>query len=47
MCELELQLLLSSDLNYINKENLKTYMDDTEEAERMLKTLIKSLGTNA
>ena len=43
ICELETQLLLSSDLNYVNKENLKALRDDTEEVERMLKALIKSL----
>jgi four helix bundle protein len=43
ICELETQLLLSNDLNYVNKENLKALRDDTEEAERMLKALIKSL----
>jgi hypothetical protein len=35
--------LLSGDLNYVNKENLKALKDDTEEVERMLKALIKSL----
>ncbi len=43
VCELETQVLLSSDLNYVNKENLKALKDDTEEVERMLKALIKSL----
>ena len=43
ICELETQLLLSGDLNYVNKENLKALKDDTEEVERMLKALIKSL----
>jgi len=43
VCELETQVLLSGDLNYINKENLKALKDDTEEVERMLKALIKSL----
>jgi four helix bundle protein len=38
ICELESQFLLSGD-----KENLKALKDDTEEVERMLKTLIKSL----
>jgi hypothetical protein len=37
------QLLLSGDLNYVNKENLKALKDDTEDVERMLKALIKSL----
>ncbi len=43
VCELETQLLLSGDLNYVNKESLKTLKDDTEGVERMLKALIKSL----
>ena len=43
VCELETQILLSGDLNYVNKENLKALKDDTEEVERMLKSLIKSL----
>ena len=43
VCELETQVLLSGDLNYVNKENLKAFKDDTEEVERMLKALIKSL----
>ena len=36
VCELETQILLSGDLNYVNKENLKALKDDTEEVERML-----------
>jgi len=40
---LETQVLLSGDLNYVNKDNLKALRDDTEEVERMLKALIKSL----
>ncbi len=43
VCELETQVLLSGDLNYINKENLKALKDDTAEIERMLIALIKSL----
>jgi four helix bundle protein len=43
ICELETQLLLSGDLNSVNKENLKALKDDTGEVERMLKALIKSL----
>jgi hypothetical protein len=35
--------LLSGDLNYVNKANLKALKDNTEEVERMLKALIKSL----
>jgi len=41
--ELETQLLLSGDLNYVNQENLKALKDGTEEVERMLKAMIKSL----
>jgi four helix bundle protein len=41
--ELEPRLLLSGDLNYINKENFKALKGDTEEVERMLNALIKSL----
>jgi hypothetical protein len=40
---LETQVLLSGDLNYEKKEILKALKDDTEEVERMLKALIKSL----
>jgi len=43
ICELESQLLLSGDLNYENQKNLKALKDGTEEVERMLKALIKSL----
>ncbi|MFC1813863.1 four helix bundle protein [Thermodesulfobacteriota bacterium] len=39
ICELETQLLLSGDLNYVNKEKLTVLKDDTGEAERMLKVL--------
>jgi len=37
------RLLLSGDLNYVNQENLKALKDGTEEVERMLKAMIKSL----
>jgi hypothetical protein len=40
---LEIQFLLSRDLDDVNKENLKALKDDTEEVERMLKAGIKSL----
>ncbi|MFC1813265.1 four helix bundle protein [Thermodesulfobacteriota bacterium] len=43
ICELETRLLLSGELNNVNKENLKALKDDTQEVERMLKALIKSL----
>jgi len=42
-CELETQLLLSGDLGYFNRENLKGYQSKIGEIERMLKALIKSL----
>ncbi len=42
-CELETQLLLSGDLDYIKGENLKKLQNDIGEVERMLKGLIKSL----
>ena len=35
--------MLSGDLNYVNKENLKALKNHTKEVERMLKALIKSL----
>jgi len=31
---LETQFLLSGDINYVNKENLKALKDDTREVER-------------
>ena len=43
VCELETQVLLSGDLNYVDKENLVALKANTEEVERMLKALIKSL----
>ena len=43
ICELETQLLLSGDLNYVNQEYLESLKDGTGEVERMLKALIKSL----
>ena len=42
VCELEIQVLLSDDLNYANKEYLKALRDD-DEVERMLKELVKLL----
>ena len=42
-CELETQLLLSGDLDYVNGESLKKRQEDVGEVERMLKALIKSL----
>ncbi len=43
VCELETQLLMSGDLNYIESQKLKTILEDIGEVERMLKALIKSL----
>ena len=43
VCELETQILLSGDLDYVDQEKLKVLKDDTSEVERMLKALIKSL----
>ena len=40
---METQVLLADDLNYVNKEDLKALKDDTQEVERILKALIKSL----
>ena len=42
-CELETQLLLSSDLGYLKKENISEFQNSIGEIERMLKALIKSL----
>jgi len=43
ICELETQILLTGDLNYIKAEQLKKIQKDITEVERMLKALIKSL----
>ena len=43
ICELETQILLSVDLNYINPDNMRKVQDDLNEVERMIKALIKSL----
>jgi four helix bundle protein len=42
-CELETQLLLSNDLGYIKREEIKEIEVEMGEVERMLKALIKSL----
>ena len=42
-CELETQIMLSGDLDYIESAILKEIIDDIHEVERMLKALIKSL----
>jgi len=43
VCELETQILLSGDLDLIEKGELSTLNKDISEIERMLKALIKSL----
>ncbi len=43
-CELETQLLLSGDLNYIKPDKLRNLKGSIGEVERMLKALIKSLN---
>jgi four helix bundle protein len=42
-CELETQMMLSRDLDYIGNAAIKEYIDEINEVERMLKALIKSL----
>ena len=43
ICELETQVLLASDLRFIDKKDIGTAKADITEVERMLKALIKSL----
>lgn len=43
VCELETQILLSGDLEYISGDTLKKIHDNVAEVERMLKGLINSL----
>jgi len=43
ICELETQILLSGDLEYIDTESLSELQSDIGEVERMLKALIKSI----
>ena len=42
-CELETQILLSKDLNYLNDNDQGILLEKTKEVERMLMALIKSL----
>jgi len=42
-CELETQLLLSNDLDYMKDGEIKELKEEMGEVERMLKALIKSL----
>jgi four helix bundle protein len=43
-CELETQILLSADLEFIDSNHFKNLQNNVGEVERMLKGLIKSLG---
>ena len=43
ICELETQIMLSGDLNYIERDKVKGLLDNINEIERMLKALIKAL----
>ena len=43
LCELETQIMLSSDLNYVTDGNIEDILMDISELERMLKALIRSL----
>ena len=43
ICELETQLLLSGDLDYVEIGTLKSLKEEMGDVERMLKALIKSL----
>jgi four helix bundle protein len=45
VCELETQILLAGDLEFIEKSEFATITKDIAEVERMLKALIKSLET--
>ena len=47
ICELETQILLSSDLGYIEAGKLEILQEGIGEVERMLKGLIKSLERKA
>ncbi len=42
-CELETQIMLSGDLDYMDTKLAKSIIGKTNEVERMLKSLIKSL----
>ena len=42
-CELETQILLFGDLNYIETHKLEILLEGIAEVERMLKALVKSL----
>jgi four helix bundle protein len=42
-CELDTQIILSSDLNFVSQDNLNTSSNLIEELQKMLNGLIKSL----
>ena len=42
-CELETQILLAGDLDYLKSENFEKLKQDIGDVERMLKALIKAL----
>jgi len=44
VCELETQISLAGDLDFIDKGNLRAVNNDIAEIERMLKAFIKSFG---
>ena len=43
LCELETQILLAGDLNYVRAEKREIFQNEIGDIERMLKGLIKSL----
>ncbi len=43
LCEVETQIMLAGDLDYIESEALKELISDLRDSERMLKALIRSL----
>jgi four helix bundle protein len=43
VCELETQMMISGDLDYMKKEKLQKLREALGDVERMLKALIKSL----
>ena len=45
ICELETQMMLAGDLDYLDRDIVKVIMDEINEVERMLKALIKALET--
>jgi len=47
ICELETQALIAVDLGYLGKDKQAPIIDSITEVERMLKALIKALGTKS